>query len=174
MARTDTKLIERNVINPLFSPKVVKKIVKDDREIEYDVEMSNLNSIILKKRIFMGEERHLPTANINNNVPDQWGASRILADQWGTSNYEQVHDSLIVSNDLKSCQNEPILNKPKSQLSPQNPDLYVPKGGEPPLGPKIERLSQEIVSPDGGTPPPLTQERFLMEHLKPSLSNKKN
>ena len=40
MARTDIKCIEEKVIDKLFSPKVVKKIVKDDREIQYEAEMS--------------------------------------------------------------------------------------------------------------------------------------
>lgn len=51
MARTDIKCIEEKVTDKLFSPKVVKKIVKDDREIEFLVEMSNLNSIKIEKRI---------------------------------------------------------------------------------------------------------------------------
>ena len=167
MAKKDIKFIEKDVINSLFSPKVVRKIIKDDREIEFEAEMSKLNSITLEKRIFKVEERHLHTANVNNEVSDQWEVSRIVADQWGTSNYEQVHDKLNILNEL-------VPRKPQYKLSPKNSDLNVPRGGEPPLGPKIERHSQDIVSPYGGTtPPPPTHEKFLIEHLKPSTINKK-
>ena len=173
MARTDTKFIEEKVIDKLFSPKVVKKIVKDDREIEFEAEMSNLNSIKLEKRILNVEERHLHTAIVNSDVLDQWEASSPVADQWGTSKDEQVHDNKNISSDRIYSNSKLVPIKPKSKLSPKNLDRYVPKGGEPSVGPKIERHSQEMEGPNGGTTPPLTHEKFLMEHSKPSINSKK-
>ena len=63
--------IERNVENVLFSPKPIRKVAKDDREAEFESEISNIGLIKLNPKFKDREDCHLPSVKDNSILPSQ-------------------------------------------------------------------------------------------------------